>query len=282
MKKKHPIETSSAPMFSETVIKKVGDVIWELWKDYDSLANQYRDYGMGNGHPGTVLKSAEEFEKLLRMSKSEAIRNVFGMGGNGYVTLEQQVERFRWRICIGFYRSKTTQIPEEVELQIEHLCSMDQEDAKYYAEKYETAQWGWGSPQTKQPVNKKKRKKTATFLLTFGWILFWFYIFLFAKSIVLKTGIFYTAPSNMIMIGCLFVVLLSFAQALRADGPNGFVLFLVIASLIYSIVFCAAIYNPGGFFQMAFWSVCLPMMIRFIIFVIIGRILGAIVKKIKA
>ena len=278
---KQKSETVREPMFSESVINQVSDAVRKLWQDYDQLSGLYQSYSLGNRHPNSVLKSAEDFEKLLRMSYDEAVKNVFGMGGNGHVAAEQQVERFRWRICIGFYRYLNRNIPIEVEEKIEKLCQMDAEDAKYWSEVYETAQWNlYSAPAGQQPQNERKNtKRIATVLFVTAWILFWFYMFLFGKVIVIGTGKLFESPSFMFTVGCLTIGYLAFAQAVKSKFGNGIVVFLVIVSIIFSIIFCGVTYNPGGFFQIAFWSVCLPLIIKAVIFIIVGRLIGIIARK---
>ena len=129
------------PMFSESVIKQTVDAVQTLWKDPSKLEGDFQKYYWGNGHPHTVLKRPAEVEKLLRMSEQEARQNVFGIGGNGYITPRQQIDRFRWHMCISFYRWEGAAIPQEVKDKIEHLTLMEEEDAKYWAEVYETTQW---------------------------------------------------------------------------------------------------------------------------------------------
>ena len=279
--KNHYSETVREPMFSESVINQVSDAVRMLWQDYDQLSRFYQSYSLGNRHPNSVLKSADDFEKLLQMSYEKKKKNIFGIGGNGHVTPTQQVERFRWRICIGFYRYLNSNIPIEVEEKIEKLCQMDAEDAKYWSEVYETAQWNlYSAPKGQQPTKERiNTKRIATVLFVAAWILFWFYIFLFGKGIVNGAGRFFESPSFMFTVGCLAIGFLAFAQAIKSEEGNGIVVFLVVASIIFSIIFCGATYNPGGFFQKTFWVVCLPCIIKAVIFIIVGRIIGNIARK---
>lgn len=271
-------------MFSEEIIRQTVDSIRVLWTDYEKLANSYRDFslkGRGNGHPNTVLKSPEEFEKLLRMSREEAVNNVFGMGGNGYVSLAQQVERFRWRLCVEFYQHMQANIPAEVVEYIERLCQMDAEDAVYYAKQYETAQWDLYSQPAAQPVKKKANTgKIGTALFVIGWILFVFYMFQFGRMLIFSGGWMYSAPAQFLLLGSLIVFLLALAKAMRTkDGGGEVIVFLVLAAIIFGIVFCGSVYNPGGFFQVVFWKKCLPILIQFIVFLIIGNVIGTVIWK---
>ncbi len=259
-----------------------------LWTDYEKLANDYRDYsarGNGNGHPNTVLKSAEEFDRLLRMSKAEAQKKIFGVGGNGYIPLPQQVERFRWRLCVSFYQYEKAYMPAEVVEFIESLCQMDSEDAMYYAKRYENRQWDLYS-QPAQSNNAKKGsgiqkqqvQRVGKGLFAIAWILLGLYVYFFVKTLMTGMGRPLYAPEQYLMYGYLITAFLMIAHDLYSE-EIGSVLFLVIASAVYGFVFCAAIYNPGGPFERVFWDRCLPIILHFIAAIIIGKVIGKILQK---
>lgn len=260
--------TASAPMFSESVIRQTVEAVRKLWEDPDKLDGDFQKYHWGNGHPHTVLKRPEEVEKLLRMSEQEAIANVFGMGGNGYVTPRQQIDRFRWHMCISFYRWEGAPIPQEVKDQIEHLTQMDEEDAKHWAEVYETTQWdAYDQPAPPAPPAKARKPfnitKHATLLFVLAWVPFLYYLFQFVKGMSAQTGVFYAAPLLMQIVGALIFGFLAFTWWLRGPETGGFLLFLIIVTLVFCIFCCGSVYGPVGFLDKALWMNVLRVMAIF-------------------
>jgi len=275
------------PMFSEAVIKQTVEAVRVLWNNPSKLEGDFQTYHWGNGHPHTVLKSPEEVGKLLRMSEQEAVQQVFGMGGNGYVTPRQQIDRFRWHMCISFYRWEGAAIPQEVKDKIEHLTQMDEEDAKYWSEVYETTQWdvydqSSSAATPAQPAKVKKKHNIAkhgTLLFVVSLLPFLYYLYQFVKGISSQMGIFYESPLMMQILGALAFGFVTFAWSLRGPEGGGFVIFLFVAALVFSIFFCGSVYGPVGFLEKALWMNVLRVMAIFTAAMIAGWGLGSAALK---
>ena len=248
----------------EEEIRTSVEGVKKLWADWNRLENAYRDYAGSYycpAHPNSVLKSPEDMEKLLRMKREDAIKKVFGYGGNGHVAMPQQAERFRWRLCIEFYQYMGAGIPKTVFDYIAGLCQMEFEDAVKWARLLDKHQWDTYTVSPEQIRKEERRKRIKTLgraLIVPAWILNLLYLFNFGRQIFFGTGWLFSDPMVYLALGALLAGLLTFAQALFADEGAEILIFLFCSAAGYTIIFFAMFYHQGDVFRKAFWAGCLP------------------------
>ena len=132
----------------------------------------------------------------------------------------------------------------------------------------------------RQAAAAKAIKAGKTLLLVAAWIIFGFFIFRFVKGMLWARGELQMYASQYILLGSVSVGLLNFAQALRSANREGILKLTILSSVIICLFFAGAVYRYGNITQAYFWRQYLPLILRFIIFIIIGQILGSVIRSI--
>ena len=127
--------------------------------------------------------------------------------------------------------------------------------------------------------NQKAKKAGKTLLLVAAWILFWYFIFCFGREMITDRESMIAHGSQYVLYGSMTVGLLNFAQALRSDRKKAMLLFTIIASVILSFVFAGAVFYFGTLAQAYYWQQYLMLILRFIVAIVIGRIIGSLIRK---
>ncbi len=127
--------------------------------------------------------------------------------------------------------------------------------------------------------NQKAKKAGKTILLVAAWILFWYFIFCFGREMITARDNMMALGGQYVLYGSMTVGLLNFAQALRSDRKKAMLLFTIIASVILSFVFAGAVFYYGSLSQGYYWQQYLMLILRFIIAIAIGQILGSVIRK---
>lgn len=127
----------------------------------------------------------------------------------------------------------------------------------------------------------KAKKTLGTVLVVVAWIIFGYFVYRFGKEFIFARDNLMYEASRYLWFGSAVIGLMSFAYALWSGYQKEMILFMIFCSAILCMIFAVAIYHFGSITQSYFWQQYLLLIIRFIIFIVIGQIVGLIIRKSK-
>lgn len=133
--------------------------------------------------------------------------------------------------------------------------------------------------QKAQAAKSKAKQVGKTIFLVVTWILFWYYIYRFGKELITAKDDLIIRANQFLLYGSLTVGLLNLAQSLRSSNKKAMLLFTIIVSIILSFVFAGAVFYYGTLAQVYYWQQYLMLILRFIIAIVAGQIIGSVIRK---